>query len=729
MANDKAKIDKFYIDNLTNLLKLQTDLNKDIRSDIYGVNSHEVNIDSTEEKISSLVSNIKHNFGGDFIDCLNNLKSEFNINEKNTLRKFKEKLENDNNVSLFQSYLNMNDSQITKYEDLKLITSIMPQLRQAKTAIINSIMSPDDFTKQLALNMEVNGKTLSTSNKLKYDNINKILKKHKFTKLIKSVIDGTITYGKYYVAVLPYDKLFTELLKNKQKNFTLGSTLDKNNINTLKNNLKPLKESVESINTLAEDIFNVCNNAEICMDSSNLLSENVMLAELSKSKMFKNTNNTKESINPNEFIDIFTKQKEKEDINDGFLSDDKNKLNISGCKIKKLDPRRLIELKIDEDNCLGYLYIENIESERAIRDFRKFNFKDNLSINNREKTVDAIYKNIGDILWKKLDKKFIEVHADVKERLYDVLKFSDVNKNSKIKVTYLNTNEVVKFEINNGESVFEPALFFSRLYMMVLLSTITAKVIRSNDIRAYYVDVDADGGMNNMIYNAIDTLQSTNHSILSANHISKIISSFTAFDDLIIPRAAGEKNSIDFDIISGQNVDMNTDLLELLEQICVNSTGVPLALLQNSNEVDFARTYTMLNISFMKNILDKQIDINPSITELIVKILSCELVDDESDKSLINGLECYLQSPMNLLLSNITEQLNNAKDVAQNITDLVAGTSQDNQKAVDLLLLSIAKKFCPNIPFEEFEDIYKDILNKCKEEELSGDVAEEGENY
>ena len=42
----------------------------------------------------------------------------------------------------------------------------------------------------------------------------------------------------------------------------------------------------------------------------------------------------------------------------------------------------------------------------------------------------------------------------------------------------------------------------------------------------------------------------------------------------------------------------------------------------NLNDVDFARTYTMLNISFMKNILDRQMDINPSITELIIKILS-----------------------------------------------------------------------------------------------------------
>lgn len=722
--------DKAYYNNLFDLISLQKDLNTDIRTDIYGVDNHNVDISSTQEKISSLVNGIKNNIGGDFFDCINELKSELNINQKATINKFKEKLTGDQNIGLFQSYLKANDSRINKFEDLKLITAVMPQLRQAKTAIINSILSPDDFTKQIALNFDLNGKSLADEDPLKFSNIQKILKKHKFTKLMKSVVDNTITLGTYYVAVIPYNKLYKDLLKQKEK-YTVKTNNDntyrRTDIKEMKNRLnsnKILKESVMSIDELAEEINNVYRNSEIYNDSSNLLSEDVMLAELKKAKI----TSSEENISSTEFIDNIEKELNKNsavnsEFNDGFISDDKNDLKISGCKIKKLDPRRVLELSIDEDNCMGYLYIENAESAKAIRDFRKFNFNADINNTRRENVIDNIYTEIGNMLMQKLDKKFIEKHANIKERLYDILKYADVNKDSKIKVSYLSTDEVVKFEINDGESVFEPSLFFSRLYMMVLLSTITAKVVRSSDIRAYYVDVDADGGMNNMVYNAIDTLQSTNHSILSANHISKIISTFTAFDDLIIPRADGEKNTIDFDIISGQQVDLSTDLLELLEQICVNSTGVPLQLLQSSNDVDFARTYTMLNISFMKNILDRQMDINPSITELVTKILKCEMIDDENLNNLLNSLECYLQSPMNLLLTNILDQINNAKDVAQGLAEVVVGTGDDasNSELMDRFILAIVKKYAPNIPFKEFEEIRDMIKQKLNEKKFDAD--------
>lgn len=717
--------DRAYYNNLFDLISLQKDLNNDIRTDIFGVSNHNVDISDTQEKISSLVNGIKNNIGGDFFDCINELNSEFNMNQRATISKFKEKLTGDQNIGLFQSYLRANDSKINKYEDLKLITAVMPQLRQAKTAIINSILSPDDFTKQIALNFDVNGKSLAYEDPLKYSSIQKILKKHKFTKLMKSVVDNTITLGTYYVAVIPYNKLYKDLLKQKEKYIVKSSdnTYKQTNIKEMKNRLnsnKILKESVMSVEELAEEINSVYMNSEISSDSSNLLSEDVMIAELKKAKI----TSSEENINSTEFIDNIEKKLNKKstntEFNDGFISDDKNDLKISGCKIKKLDPRRILELSIDEDNCLGYLYIENAESAKAIRDFRKFNFSPDLNNTRRENAIDTIYKEIGNMLIQKLDKKFIEKYANIKERLYDILKYADVNRDSKIKVSYLSTDEVVKFEINDGESVFEPALFFSRLYMMVLLSTITAKVVRSSDIRAYYVDVDADGGMNNMLYNAIDTLQSTNHSILSANHISKIISTFTAFDDLIIPRANGEKNTIDFDIISGQQVDLSTDLLELLEQICVNSTGVPLQLLQSSNDVDFARTYTMLNISFMKSILDKQMDINPSITELISKILKCEMIDDGNIENLLNNLECYLQSPMNLLLTNILDQINNAKDVAQGLAEVVVGTGDDasNTELMDKFILAIVKKYAPNIPFKEFEEIRDLIKQKLNEKKI-----------
>ena len=70
---------------------------------------------------------------------------------------------NNKNINEFQSLLTSMDSKVSKYEDLMIITKIVPKLKEAKNVMLNSILSPDDFTKQIALNFMLDGKPLSDS--------------------------------------------------------------------------------------------------------------------------------------------------------------------------------------------------------------------------------------------------------------------------------------------------------------------------------------------------------------------------------------------------------------------------------------------------------------------------------------------------------------------------------------------------------------------------------------
>jgi hypothetical protein len=730
-TTDIDKIDKNAAKNIADLLALQTGINKDIENDMYGTTSQNIDLDDTKNKIATITSEFKQSIGGNFFDSLKNMKSDFSDRDKKKIEEIKTAITNNKNVSMFQNLINSNYSLTNKYEDLMLVTSIIPQLKQAKTAIVNSILSPDDFTKQIALNMMINEESLSTKNNALYKTINNnILKKYKFTELMKYITDRTVTFGSYSVAVLPYSKLFKEMIDRKNSRSSHQQTRlfsESYECNLHENTM--IKNNITDVGKLEAKVNKLLGNITITNEASNLFDEEVLLQEYSKQK-----DGTKQSIFD---LSKFNKDKVKQNIqsnnkeqplsfntaSDGLYNGDgKNTddVKITGCKIKKLDPRRLLSLKIDEDTCLGHYYFENTETMNAIQNSGMFSFKDNILNTNAQTTVDVIYKSIGDMLWQKLDHKFVENHPDIKEKLYDILQYSDVNADSKLKITFLEADEVVEFKINNGESAFESALFFSRLYLMVLLSTITARVIRANDVRAYYVDVDAEGGVNSMLYNAIDTLQRQNQSILGMNHVSKIISAYSVFEDLFIPKTKDDRKPIDFDIISGQQIDMNSDLLELLEQICVNSSGVPLLLLQNSNDVDFARTFTMMNMTFMKTTLDRQTDINPSVTELIKKILLTELTSDD-DIAIINNLECYLQSPMNLLLTNILEQINNAKDVAQSMIDVIGGQDGANtfgQAALDALMLEICKKYAPNVPFAEFKEMLDTLAVKIKKDNV-----------
>lgn len=712
-----AKGDKLEqnVSKLADLIKLQKDMANDINGDIYGTVKHS-DVSSTADKISSLVSTYSKEMNMNFFDSIKNIENSFNDNEKRKLEVAKKAIEGNREATAFQTMINSMDSRTSKYEDLILITSLMPQLKSAKKAIVNSILSPDDFNKQIALNLNINDKPLETLNSNLYKMIKGKLNDYEFTKLCKHIVDKTVTLGTYYVAVLPYDKLFKQMIDKKERENKYGNGKGKK----VNESMELILEDVEierfsecfneSNEEIVEGLKEIYNHTNVDKNVTNLFNEAVLLHELKKTNTDPKIDKVLNDISDREYkVD---KTSSVITIKDGFLSSDanKNKPSINGCKIKKLDPRRLIPLDIDDTN-LGYYYIENNNSKRLLKNPNIFSAKSNMNNPSGQHAMDLLYKSIGDLLWRKLDKKFIENNNEIKERLYDVLKYADVNTDSQLEITYLESDEVIKFEIDDGESAFEQTLFFSRMYLMVLLSTITARVARANDVRAYYVEVDAQGGINSMVYNAINTLQKGNKSILSMNHVSKMLSSFSVFEDVFIPKTAGGNKPIDFDIISGQNIDMSTDLLETLEQICVNATGVPLALLQSSQDIDFAKTYTMLNLNFMKNVLDRQVDLNPSITKLFKAIMKTEVTDEDDLNDILN-CTASLQSPMNLLLTNLLDQVNNAKDAAQAISDIVVGTNEEDTIGIDMFMKEVVKKYAPNIPITEFEELWKDIQNK-----------------
>lgn len=713
------------------LLKLQNDLNTDIENDIYGTTSTgDDSATITKKKIANLMTDYKTSLNGNFFSSIRNSYKDFSKTEQQKLESIKSAIENNRNISMFQSILNNTDSLCSKYEDLQLVSSIMPSLKQAKRAIVNSILSPDDFTKQIALNFQVDQQDLSIVDPNLYKKINEILKSNKITKVIKKAVESSVTFGKYYIAVLPYSELYGELLRRKkQGNGSMNNTLVRGLYSETTDFVSLLSEAsvlgeVKDKNVFINNVKTLMENVTITNEASRLFDDEIILEKASGTKS-------------TSIFDIEKLQKDasklrnKKNIKnapayaDGMISTDEIKdPNVQGCKIKYLDPRRLIDLSPDEDTHLGYYYIETNEAKNRIRQNGLLNFNGSLTNKNTQASVDKIYKNIGDLLWKKLDHKFIENHPEIKEQMYEVLKYADVNEDSKLNIIFIQPENVVEYKINNGESVFEPSLLFSRLYLMLLLSTITAKAVRSNDVRAYSVDVDSSGGVNSMVYNAMNTLQQSNRSVLSSNNVSKLISNFSVFEDIFIPKV-DDRKTMDFDIISGQQIDTNTDLMEMLEQICVNSSGVPLQLIQNSNEVDFARTYTMLNIKFMREILDHQIDLNPSIRDTVIKVLKTEVSGDD-ELATIDKLDCYLQSPMNLLLTNALEQMNNARDISQTITDLVAGNNGSEtygDLVMDQFMFEVCKRYCPNVPLQEFKQLIEEL--KLKNKNLD-DTSEEG---
>ena len=690
---------------LSEPLGAQTQMTKELNRTIYGTDEYE-NIKDVTNSVNSLVSKYDKTKHTSLINNVIENNKRLSDRDIDNLKKLQNLLENNSNSAMIKSILSGMDSQIAKYEDLMIITKIMPQLKKAKRSMVNSIMSPDDFTKQLAMSITKNGIPISESSPTLDSNIKELFKSKKITKEIKHIVDRTLTFGKYYEAVLPYNYLFSQILIKKQKSEVSAFNNENTKINIDEAcDKNVIKEVFEKPNEFYKGVENLCEQIEFCNNASYLFSEQITLQELAKAT---EKNEKSKSIFDNALKNGNNYNKLSKSSSDGMMDTKTLDLGINGCKIKRLDPRRLLCLKID-DTKLGYYYIETVESLNNIRRGGPFSFKNNITPNVANNGIDEIYKALGDTIYKRIDKQFITDNLEFKEQIYDVLKYADAA-NNRLKVTYLEPQYVHEFMIDDGESVFEQSLYFAKLYMMLLLSYISGTVARSQDVRAYYVETDPQGGVSSLVNNAITTLKKQNRAFYSMTNLGKMMSNFNCFDDLYMAKTHDDKKPLDFDIIQGQDMSLNNDLMDTLERIIVESSGTPLALIQSSNEVEFARAYATLNLDFMRTILDLQIDFNPDIERYLKDIFKNELSgQDSSLQAEIDALSISLQTPMNPLLNNIIEQVNNAKDLATNLAEICIGQngmSGDNTVA-DRFIKIICEKFAPNVPWAEFDEALK----------------------
>ena len=724
MADKKNKQDMKDINNYAEILKsINSNIDR-FSKEIYGTDGYD-NLESLKKDVLQLTKFQTDEIGGNILNKIREREKNKNSAELRNYDRIKESITNNTDPVGLNTLVSNLDGKIGKYEDLLIITKMMPQLKEAKKNMVNSIMSPDDFTKQLSLSIELNGKPLSEEDPSLNLEIKNILESYEYVKEIKHTIDRVLTFGCYFDAVLPYEKLYNDLLINKAKragNLKIKESTER----VLTENDVILDESAfanvssKELTNLKKDILTICNNMEIYNESSssNLFNESV-LAESLKREVKKKSN-----IDIDISDDLKTKFNPKQkEFNNGLLSINNYKeqdLGINGCKIKRLDPRRTLKLEIDK-TVLGYYYIETMESLRIIQNPGTFNLSNTYNVEQQTNSVDALYKSLGDLLMKKLDKDFIKDNSDIKEELYDILKYADAA-NHRVKIIYLDPEDVQEFEIDDEVSMFEEALFFAKLYLMLLLTNIAAKVSRSNDVRVYNVKTDAHGRVDQMVSDAVKSLRKNNRSFYSLTNLGKMISSFNQFDDIMVPLGPNDTKALDFDIIQGQDVDMNETLMEMLEKICVESTGTPLALLQSSNEVEFARTYSVLNLKYMRSVLDKQIDLNPDNENFIKKILRADIGNSDQEKlNKINNLSIKLQSPMNLLLTNALEQINNAKELANSLGEILLGQSNTDDKLLEKFILVMCKKYAPNVPFDDFEAIIKDLKVQLSSEPNNND--------
>lgn len=723
-----------------------------VEQSVYGTSTLPTDeLDAEARQFNALIADVlkttDDEFNGDLMGTIRDyVKSSNGGSDDYDFKQIKDLLETDEGMSsglltyAFSSY----DSKTRYYQDLKLVSSLIPQLSDAIDVMADAILSSDDFTNTISLQMPGS----------EQDEYEKLDEKYELYAVIRTAVVEYLTFGIHRIATIPYDMAFFDI-KNR---FAKQHGVDLKNLNSDKvktMEIKALKEDITSnmdFKTLSESfsgpkltakkaeegllegmdyyIEEFVNNIEICEGVSSLLD----ISEFTKEEF----ESYQEAYFHKTDGDILSEANKKSEL-DGFIEENTPKSNandksfksklfanndideINGCIVKHLDVEKIIPVKVD-DTVLGFYYLE---SNGAI-DIIKETMTDPLKMLNKNllqnSTLDSLGSNNNDVIFTKLsdfmvkllckDKAFLKNNAQFKEEIYAILKYGDMA-NKKIKVTFLPANQVEEFGAKNGASMLRKPLFYAKIYLAMLLTNLNLRISRGYDKRIYKVKQGASKDVGSQVTAAIRDIKKDQRSVLMMGSVNSILNTAGATSDLFIPVDRDGNQPIEYDIMSAQDIVMKDDIMEFIEERMVNGTGVPLPLLQASTDVDFAKSLQMLNSKFLRKALTEQRILNPSVNRLYNKIRAYERGVNVTDEN-YEPVKVGFLPPSALGVASMLEQINNSKDLVDTLVRTYMGDSSGNEDVYEEFTRQLMKKFCTVVPWSDFDAIYKEAQNAVK---------------
>ena len=330
-----------------------------------------------------------------------------------------------------------------------------------------------------------------------------------------------------------------------------------------------------------------------------------------------------------------------------------------------------------------------------------------------------------------MDKKYVSNNPKFKELIVNAISYQDFYR-KKFKVQFIPVNYMHHFKINEdpethmGQSALVKSLFYAKLYLSLLLFKIITILTKSNDQRVYYIK---NAGLNK---NMSDRLQQVAREIkekqISFNDLASIQTIFAkvgAYREAFIPMGKGGEKNIEFDILSGQDVQLNTDLMEMLRKGMIVNAGVPAVLLQLVEDMDFARTITMQHAKYLARIISLQNEIENTVTEWYRSILR---FDTSLDESLIDSFKFYFVRPKALNTQSMSDLISNAETVADFITKNMVDEGDSELTAAYKQTLIKTNILSGVFNWKEYDELLKTVILSRKEEKKEKELISDENN-
>ena len=662
-------------------------------------------------------------------------------NDKDTVAEF-EKIFGDNDFinNLSSSYM---DNRWIKAIDDELDETLryMPKLEEALQTLRDNVLSADSFNKDfLTLKPAIDG----DGSQDQFDhNIQDLKKNYDLLKLINDIYYDTSKYGETFIYCVPYEKAIQNLMdhKNDNRGIAIRSNYNESTIileDTINDTSEKIDMSRFNLDKMSEDINDINLNFEIdnsgilrsviesekdARDKRKMVNEQSLceqyLMELGmtdirndgKAYAFDNVERYQvggKLPEHHNFDKTLNDDMELPNIDssasDGLVNTDKAKnvklKSMNGCIVKKLRRECVTPIMIN-DICLGYYYFE-FDNNMAFFDESQpstgmVNTITGLRSNGRAEAYDVLQRRddairyVASMLATKIDTKFINDNQDLKREIYYILKYNDEFSNNEanmqnIRVSYIPPEDInhIYFELDEntgrGISDLNLALIPAKLWVAIYITNCLAIMTRGNDKRVYYVRQSVESNISKTLLKTVDEIKKSNFGIRQIQNINNVLNITGRFNDYISPRGADGNSPIEFEVMQGQQIEIKTELLNLLEEAAINSTGVPLELIQSRQSPDYAMQLTMSNTKFLRFVYGRQSLFQQMIQPLLTKIYDIEYGTTDS-------IDVTLPPPLFINVTNTNQLIVNTSDFCNSIVEIFMGDSQD-----DVIKAKVGKK-------------------------------------
>ena len=500
------------------------------------------------------------------------------------------------------------------------------------------------------------------------------------------------------------------------------STLSDTSLEGLKSNnieYSGLDIEINKTGVIPGIIAQECNMRRIFSETVSLFGEESLgsarNAYLSNSLYFKNINKKLKKAAQGGTLEGPTSLADDglKDLDEPTKANDAEQLEIPGAVFEILEHDRVKPIYIN-NTCLGYYYIEmndpnggNAEEQMTFTStlggMRPRRTARENEANGGTSTQDnEVLMKIARKIAQRIDKKFINANQDIAKEIYTVLKYNADNngKTTKLRISFIPPSDIIHsyFELNKkthrGVSDIVKSLFPAKLYTCLYISNTIALLTRGYDKRLYHVKQTIDTNITSVLLNVINQIKRSNFNLRQIENMNNIMNVTGRFNDLVIPQNANGESPVSFEIMPGQNVEVKTEFMNMLEEMAVNQTGVSLEMVNSRYQESTATHLTMSNARFLIKVYARQ-----KLYEPILSAIYTKLYQYEYNTNSIVKVE--LPPPIMLNFTNTSQILSMSQELIQNIVQMKFGTSQNEQEKLAFTSLLMEYYYDSFLPMDK----------------------------